>query len=107
MYNSIPFFLLNRKKRGLKAVPPTGKPVGFPAENLMTQKSDVTGKTYQDEECVFFRNYLQAAKYISWGAKLIDIFTDSQEKLVFVFSKNDHCKYKVRWIERKKELGLE
>ena len=53
----------------------------------MIQKSDVTGISYLDEDCVFFRNYIQAAKYISWGAKLIDLFTDSKDKLVFVFSK--------------------
>lgn len=63
----------------------------------MVSVSEFTGKTYIDEDCVFFRNYIQAASYISWGAKLIDVFTDSQCKLVFVFSKLDHAKYRDRW----------
>ena len=47
--------------------------------------SDITGKSYEAEDCVFFRNILQSAKYMSWGATLIDLFTDSEDKLVFVF----------------------
>lgn len=59
--------------------------------------SDITGKSYEAEDCVFFRNTLQSAKYMSWGATLIDLFTDSEDKLVFVFLKSDHEKYKLRW----------
>ena len=29
------------KKSGLEAVPPTGKPVGFPAENFMTREEKI------------------------------------------------------------------
>ena len=56
---------------------------------------------------VFFRNYIQAAHYISWGCKIYDIFTDSQCKLVFVFSKSDHMKYRDRWSERKEKQNEE
>lgn len=63
----------------------------------MIVQSETTGKYYEDEDCVFFRNYIQAAKYISWGAKIIDLFTDGSDKLVYVFSKLDHNKYKLRW----------
>ena len=59
--------------------------------------SDITGLTYEEADMHFFRNYVQAAHYISWGAKLWDIFTDSECKLVFVFSKEDHLKYRDRW----------
>ena len=62
----------------------------------MKSISDVTGLVYEDEDCVFFRNYIQAAKYIRWGCRLIDLFTDSKDKLVFVFVKKDHEKYKLK-----------
>lgn len=64
-------------------------------------KSDITGLLYEEYDMVFFRNYIQAAHYISWGAKLWDIFTDSECKLVFVFSKIDHAKYREKWSTRK------
>ena len=66
----------------------------------MRQVSDVTGKVYYDEDMVFFRNYIQAAAYLSYGAELIDLFTDSNMKLVFIFSRKDHEKYKNKWNQR-------
>lgn len=72
----------------------------------MKSKSEITGKYYEDEECVFFRNYIQSAYYIEWGAKLIDIFTDSKHKLVFVFSKADHEKYKMKWGSKRLDFGM-
>lgn len=72
----------------------------------MKTRSEVTGILYENEDCVFFRNYIQAAYYIEWGCPLIDIFTDGQHKLVFVFYRSDHDKHIVKWIERKKELGM-
>lgn len=66
----------------------------------MYQVSDVTGKTYNDEDMVFFRNYVQAAYYISWGVELVDLFVDSSMKLVFVFSKEDHERLKHKWINK-------
>lgn len=70
----------------------------------MKTKSDVTGMFYENEECVFYRNHIQAARYLEWGATIIDIFTDSKHKLVFVFSKADHEKYLQRWIDLKPTL---
>lgn len=72
----------------------------------MKTKSEITGEYYEDEEVVFFRNYIQSAYYIEWGAKLIDIFTDSNHKLVFVFTKIDHDKYKLKWGSKKNSMGL-
>ena len=68
----------------------------------MKDKSDVTGIVYEAEDCVFFRNYVQAAHYYAWGAKLIDLFTDGDMKWVFVFSKEDHRKHFNRWINQNK-----
>lgn len=72
-------------------------------EGEFMTKSDITGLSYNDDEMVFFRNYIQSAHYIQWGAKLWDIFTDSQCKLVFVFSKEDHMKFRDMWGKRKNE----
>lgn len=67
----------------------------------MKSKSGLTGLWYEDEEVYFFRNYVQSAYYLEWGAKLVDLFTDSNHKLVFVFLKEDHARLKDRWINNK------
>lgn len=69
----------------------------------MVQVSNITGKVYDDKECVFFRNYVQASYYLNWGAELKDLFSDSEYKLVFVFSKTDHERFKMRWGTKNKE----
>jgi len=69
----------------------------------MVQFSNITNKAYDDSACVFFRNYVQAAYYIEWGAILVDLFVDSEHKLVFVFNKADHEKFKLRWGTKNKE----
>lgn len=63
----------------------------------MKTLSQITGKYYEDEEHVFFRNTLQSAFYVFHGAKLIDIFVDDKMRFVFVFSKADHEKLKLLW----------
>ena len=68
----------------------------------MKSISEITGLMYEDEDCVFFKNYVQSAYYVEWGARLIDIFTNSEHKFVFVFTKEDHEKYKDRWINQKR-----
>ena len=67
------------------------------------QKSDVTGKYYYDEECVFFRNIFQSAWYVFKGAKIVDLFVDDSLKFVFVFSKVDHERLKMEWKLRNKD----
>lgn len=64
-------------------------------------RSEITGKWYDPDECVFFRNHVQSAFYLEWGSQLIDLFTDSFHKLVFVFTKEDHKKYIDRWMMQK------
>ena len=63
----------------------------------MKTKSDVTGKYYEDEDCVFFRNTLQSAFYRFHGAELVDMFVDDKMKFVFVFYKADHTRLKMMW----------
>lgn len=68
--------------------------------------SEITGKTYEAESMVFFRNAKQAAHYKEWGAELIDLFVDSKMTWVFVFSKEDHLKYRDRWMNNKTEQAV-
>ena len=66
-------------------------------------RSNTTGIWYDPDDCVFFRNCIQSAFYLEWGATLVDLFTDSFHKLVFVFTKEDHKKYIDRWMTQKKD----
>ena len=59
--------------------------------------SETTQRTYDDSEMFFFRNIQQSIAYIDWGAKVYDVFIDSQKKLVFCFSKEDHNRLKTKW----------
>lgn len=63
----------------------------------MKTRSDVTGKYYEAEDCVFFRNTLQSAFYRFHGAELVDMFVDDKMKFVFVFYKADHDRLKMLW----------
>jgi hypothetical protein len=59
--------------------------------------SEITQKSYDDSDMVFFRNIQQSIAYIDLGAKVYDVFVDSQKKLVFCFSKEDHDRFKSVW----------
>lgn len=69
--------------------------------------SEVTGRRYLPEDCVYFKNAKQSASYIAWGAELVDLMvTEDKDRdgktLVFVFSKEDHNKYKSKWMNHEK-----
>ena len=69
----------------------------------MKDKSDVTGIVYEAEDCVFFRNLHQCAFYIDHHAKIIDVFTDGDGKLVFVFDRKQHNELIKLWVANKGE----
>lgn len=73
----------------------------------MYMMSDVTGKTYQTEDAVFFRNLVQSSFYISNGATILDVFTDSDGLLVIVFPREEHKVLIRKWMENKKIRGSE
>ena len=77
----------------------------------MKTLSKITGRYYEDEEHVFFRNTLQSAFYVFHNAELVDIFVDDKMRFVFVFSKADHERLKMLWknsrIEKDKVSGNE
>lgn len=69
----------------------------------MREISDVTGITYELEDVVFFRNLYQSSFYIDHNATIVDVFTDSNGKLVFVFYREQHDKLIKLWLDNKKE----
>lgn len=69
------------------------------------QKSNINDEIYNENDCCFFRNYVQAAHYIAWGCKLVDLFVDKNMKLVFVFNKTDHEWARIKWGKNNLENG--
>jgi len=68
----------------------------------LKNKSKITGKTYEAEDCVFLINALQTFKYLDNGAELVDLICGEKNRLVFVFSKekthnlyDKWCKYEL------------
>jgi len=70
---------------------------------IMREISDVTGITYELEDVVFFRNLYQSSFYIDHNATIVDVFTDSNGKLVFVFYRDQHENLIKLWLDNKKE----
>ena len=68
---------------------------------IMIEYSETTQRSYEAEEAVFYRNVLQAAFMISKpDCILLDVFTDSNGKIVFVFPRELHKKYINEWATR-------
>lgn len=67
----------------------------------MKTVSDVTGICYEMEDVVFFRNLYQSTFYIDNNATIVDVFTDSNKKLVFVFWRSQHENLIKLWLENK------
>lgn len=67
----------------------------------MLQKSHLTGKIYNEDDVVFFRNVYQSAYYCLKGAHLVDLIPTDELKFVFVFERKDHQKYRADWEKRK------
>jgi len=67
----------------------------------MMSQSELTGKWYQDEDVVFFRNLYQCAFYVKNNCLPIDMFCDSKGKLVMVFDRQRHNELIKLWIANK------
>ena len=65
--------------------------------------SDVTGICYESEDGVFFRYLYQSSFYVDHNATIVDVFTDGNKKLVFVFWRHQHEDLIKLWLENKKE----
>ena len=58
----------------------------------MRQISKVTGKSYMPENTVNILNVAQVAAYMRNGAPLLDIYVGRNDKLCFVFPKDENTK---------------
>lgn len=68
----------------------------------MLEHSDVTGKTFVSEEAVYFKNPTQCGFYIGNGATILDVFADSENKMVVVFPRDEHKVLIKKWMDNKK-----
>lgn len=69
----------------------------------MINISELTGKTYFDEDVVYFRNLYQCIFYIQHQCFPIDMFCDGQGKLVMVFDREQHNKLIKLWVANKND----
>lgn len=65
--------------------------------------SDVTGICYENEDVVFFRNLYQSSFYVAHNATIVDVFSDSKGKLVFVFYRDQHEELLKLWLASKND----
>lgn len=68
-------------------------------------KSEITGQWYDPDEMVFYKNPLQSAYMLEWGEKLVDIFTDSDHRLIFVFTRDSHRRCIDKWMKQKRDAA--
>ena len=69
----------------------------------MISISELTEKVYREEECVYFRNIHQCAFYVAHHVFPIDMFTDSEGKLVMVFERKKHNEMIKLWMAAKEK----
>ena len=70
----------------------------------MYQVSDVTGKTYNDEEVNFYRNITQCIFWMEKGnCTPVDVFVGGDHKLVMALTKEDHRRMMPLWMANKPE----
>ena len=69
--------------------------------------SNTTGKVYEAEEAIHYRNMIQSAFMLSKiDCELLDVF-ENNGKIVMVFPKWMHKKYIQEWIERSNKVKSE
>lgn len=68
---------------------------------VMKAYSEVTHTWYDTDNTVFFRNIIQAGWYVMKGATILDVFADSEGKLVVAFPRDEHNALIIEWVARK------
>lgn len=69
--------------------------------------SNTTGKIYEAEEVIHYRNMIQSAFMLSKiDCELLDVF-ENKGKIVMVFPKWMHEKYIKEWVERSNKIKSE
>ena len=67
----------------------------------MLEFSNITGKSYESEDCVFYRNVRQSGFLLSKpDCELVDVFADGKGYVVFVFPRWLHDRHFSEWCER-------
>lgn len=66
----------------------------------MKVQSNVTGKCYETNECVYILNPLQVYKYLIHDAELLDVLPGEDNKLVFCFSRGSTRALYDLWCRR-------
>ena len=66
----------------------------------MKVQSTITGKCYETDECVYIVNPLQVYKYLSNDLPPLDILPGEDNKLVFVYSRNNSKILYDKWCKR-------
>lgn len=67
----------------------------------MLEFSNITGKAYESEDCVFYRNVRQSGFLLGKpDCELVDVFADSKGYVVFCFPRSLHEKYISEWANR-------
>lgn len=61
--------------------------------------SELFKSYYDPEDCVMLVNALQAYRYLSHGAKLVDLMCGDHDRLVFVFRKCDTKELYKKWCD--------
>ena len=67
----------------------------------MVQVSEITGKTYNDEDYYFYRNVKQQIFMLEHNCVPVDVFAGGDHKLVMAFSKEDHKRVLPLWMANK------
>lgn len=68
----------------------------YPVKDIV---SDITGKQYNPAECVYIRNPVQAAKYLKYKLPLIDLVVSDDDKLVFIFNRDESRPWYELWLK--------
>ena len=69
-------------------------------EKDILTRSLVTNKVYEPVESVPIINLLQVYKYLENDAEVLDVFCGRDNKIVFVFDRNDTLALYDKWCKR-------
>ena len=80
-------------------------PKFFVKEDFKLTRSQRTGRIYNEIECVYLVNPVQAFEYLNHDAILYDIFPGRDRRLVFVFNRKEVQPLWDAWCKRQYTNG--
>ncbi len=66
----------------------------------MKVQSNISNRCYETDDCVYLVNPLQVYKYIINDAYPLDIKAGEDNKLVYIYNKNETYKLYDKWCKR-------